>query len=798
MEKELEYIRKVLDNSPDIIFTISREGKIRYVNNTFTRYLGYTGEEANKLHILDLLENREAYEVCKKLVKEEGFCPDQEVFLKAKSGKKVKVIKRVRALRNEHGEIEEIIVNARDLTYLDILKEKLEEYAEALEFLIEKRTEELRGMKTFLEDVLKSVPDMLIVINEENHVVLNNKAAESILENNGDFMNRVYIVDRENNEINLSLFLKKEKLQSIYRTYNCFYKKNSEKIPFYIVISPIIQESSTRGFIILLKDISDVRSKEEKLLLYKTIFDNTLDAIGIVDSEGRYVDQNKSNEELLGYSIEEIKGKPFNQYLRIKDAEKTWEKLKKEGRLRFIATITNRKGEERYLDIVAMAVKDRYGRDRYYVGIKRDITDLIKREKELEELNKQLERRLYTDPLTDLPNRIKLIEDLKNVGSPKLAILNIDDFKEINDFYGYQVGDYILKELGSRIKKLLPQTGFKVYKLSGDEFAVLALRYIQSAEFERVINYIIYSIQESPVRINDYEIHLSLTAGISLENHNILNKADMALKYAKENKKPVVYYSEKLQMKELYETNILITRKIKEALKDERISVYYQPIFNNQTGKAEKFESLVRITDIDGRIILPGEFLEVAKKARLYPEIAKRVIKTTFENFRELPVEFTLNLSVKDIENREITELIFEYLSDERYSGRAIFEILESEGMENYEEVSAFIKEVKNLGGKISLDDFGAGYSNFEYILKLDVDYLKIDASLIKNIHTDLYSQIIVETIVGFAKRLGIRTIAEFVHNEDVHDLVKSLGIDYSQGYALGKPVPFEKISSFL
>ncbi|MDQ7056510.1 MAG: EAL domain-containing protein [Persephonella sp.] len=259
----------------------------------------------------------------------------------------------------------------------------------------------------------------------------------------------------------------------------------------------------------------------------------------------------------------------------------------------------------------------------------------------------------------------------------------------------------------------------------------------------------------------------------------------MALKYAKENRKPVVYYKAELQIKELYETNILMTKKIKDALKNGRITVYYQPIFNNKTGEIERYESLVRMIDVDGTVITPSQFLEISKKARLYSEIAKKVIKTSFENFKDMNVGFSINLSVKDIQNREITELIFEYLSNKNHNRNVVFEILESEGIENFQEVSGFIKEVKALGGKISIDDFGSGYSNFEYILKMDVDFIKIDSSLIKNIDSDIYSQIIVETIVGFAQKLGIQTIAEFVHTEDVYETVKNLGIDYSQGFFL-------------
>jgi len=143
---------------------------------------------------------------------------------------------------------------------------------------------------------------------------------------------------------------------------------------------------------------------------------------------------------------------------------------------------------------------------------------------------------------------------------------------------------------------------------------------------------------------------------------------------------------------------------------------------------------------------------------------------------------------VRDIENRELTERIFEFLKS--YRNDIIFEILESESIRNYRTVSQFIKEVKKLGAQIAIDDFGSGYSNFEFILKLDVDYIKLDSSLIKDIDRNINSQIIVETIVGFAKRLGKKTVAEHVHSEEVFEVVKELDVDFSQGFYFGKPSP--------
>ncbi|WP_297455501.1 EAL domain-containing protein [Persephonella sp.] len=784
---------RVLDNAPDIIFVIKPDKEIIYINKTFCEVLEFSPEEilgkpADKIidsqHIDSLIHS----------IENNFSVEDQEAYLISNTGKKIRVIIRVGAIKN--GKVQQIIINARDLTYLNILKEQLEKYAETLEEIVQNRTKELTKTKNFLENVLSSIPDIFLVLDENGNIILSNDAAKEKLSNISDITEKIFV--RANNKE----FPIKELFHEIIknkRTCKSFTSKliiDDKEIPMHIVASSLGKNTDVKGVILILKDVSELKEKENFLNLYKTIYENTLDAIGIIDTEGRYVDQNKSNEELLGYTIEEIRGKRFPDFLKIPNAEETLKQLKKKGRLRFISTTIDRHGNKKYLDIVALAVKDKEGNDKYYVGIKRDITDIIQREKELEELTKKLEKRLYTDPLTGLPNRLKLIEDLKDIVSPKLAIINIDDFKEINDFYGYQVGDFVLKQLGKEIKEFLTDSSYRLYKLSADEYAVLAIRYIQSHEFERVINQLIYHIQETPIVYEDNEIYISITAGISLENHGILNKADMALKYAKTNKKPVVYYKDELQMKELYEKNILITKKIKDALKSDRIIVHYQPIFETKTGNLSKFEALVRLIDFDGKVLNPKEFLDIAKKAKLYPEITKKVLQKTFENFRNINKDFSINISVEDIHNREITRMIFDYLSQEDFKNKVVFEILESEGIKSYTEVSEFFKEVKKLGGRIAIDDFGSGYSNFEYILKLDVDFLKIDGSLIKNIDKDLYSQVIVETIINFAKKLGIRTIAEFVHSEEVYEMAKNLEIDYCQGYYLSPPKPFEKLLS--
>ena len=286
------------------------------------------------------------------------------------------------------------------------------------------------------------------------------------------------------------------------------------------------------------------------------------------------------------------------------------------------------------------------------------------------------------------------------------------------------------------------------------------------------------------------EISLQLTASMSFDRdkENLFIGADMVMKSAKRTQQSLVVYDETMNLGREYENNILWTKKIRNALHEERLIPFYQPIVNNQTGNWEKYECLVRLIDEDGKVISPYFFLDIAKKTKHYLSLTQEVIKHAFTMFSDKKAEFSINLTIKDIMEADVREYIFEKLRTYGIGERVVFEIVESEGIENYEEVLAFIRQVKSFGCKIAIDDFGSGYSNFEYLLKLQADYIKIDGSLIKNLDTDQTAKILVRNIVSFAKELDIRTIAEFVRDEKIQSIVHEMGIDYSQGYHFSEP----------
>lgn len=419
--------------------------------------------------------------------------------------------------------------------------------------------------------------------------------------------------------------------------------------------------------------------------------------------------------------------------------------------------------------------------------------------KELEHEN-EMQKLLYIDNLTQLPNRAKLINDIKDytLGISSLAIIDINSFQEINDFFGYKIGDSVLKEVVSTIDEVLhiAQNKITMYKFSADVYCLANID-IEENEFENMIIYILGALESKIFIIDGHEIDIRATAGITFSTHdNKLITANIALQEAKKNKKDFIVFYDELDNYHEYKNNMLWTKKLKKALDKDNIIVYFQPLVNNETMKVDKYECLVRMID-EEKVIAPFFFLEVSKKANQYRNITKIVIEKSFKEFEHLPFDFSINVSYDDIEDKNFLNFIKYKLQKYNVANRVVWEILEDESVKSYDVLFEFIKEVKALGCKVAIDDFGSGYSNFEHLLKMDVDYLKIDASLVKYVATDENSYKVVKTIVDFANSLNLKTIAEYVENEEILNITKELGVDYSQGYYFSAPIDKPSLESF-
>ena len=404
---------------------------------------------------------------------------------------------------------------------------------------------------------------------------------------------------------------------------------------------------------------------------------------------------------------------------------------------------------------------------------------------------KNLLEQFYIDALTRLPNLYKLRHDLEEMNDFTLIVVNIDNFKLLNDFYGFLVGDFILESFAKSLQKELGD--INVYRMAGDEFAILIH---EQMSFYLLKNYLIHLSKQLTHLKYAYaqtEIYVdsTLSSSASFSYEDIFSKVSMALKYAKNEQLKFWIYEDTMNFSEEYESNLKYATKVRKAILNfSGIVPYFQPIIDNTTNEIIKFEALARLIDEEGIIHSPHNFIPVAKTIKVYDKITMAIIDKSFKVFETHPFDFSINLSFEDIINQEIYDFIIQKLRYSNMGHRVTFELLESEKVNDFSKVIHFFNEIRRYGVKVAIDDFGSGFSNFSYIIKLDPDFIKIDGSLIKDIDKDKNAQIVVETIVAFSKKLGIKTVAEYVHSSTVLSMVKQLGIDYSQGYYIDMPSP--------
>jgi EAL domain-containing protein (putative c-di-GMP-specific phosphodiesterase class I) len=307
-------------------------------------------------------------------------------------------------------------------------------------------------------------------------------------------------------------------------------------------------------------------------------------------------------------------------------------------------------------------------------------------------------------------------------------------------------------------------------------------------EFYKLIEDIDITIKDQLSTIDDKNVHIRINCGISTNKEHILLYADVSLKKArKENKLYIKNERDTIALKE-YQEELEWKNKIIDGLKHDKFTPFFQPIVDAKTSDLISYEVLIRL--VDGYdVYSPFKFLEIAKYINLYSELTKTMIRKSFEKFHGTDIRFSLNFEIEDIRNDDTMAYFKSMLY--KYSGihnQLTIEIVESEGIENFDEINEFIKSIKKLGCKVAIDDFGTGYSNFEYIMKLNVDYIKIDGSLVREIVECETHYNVVATIVKMAKENNLNVVAEYVSNIDIYKKAIELDIDYVQGYYIKEP----------
>ncbi|WP_073235040.1 EAL domain-containing protein [Desulforamulus putei] len=543
------------------------------------------------------------------------------------------------------------------------------------------------------------------------------------------------------------------------------------------------------------RKLLDLEKKEKNSLQIK-YFDlmNNLDVgIFICGMDYYFLDANPAFLRLLGVeSIKELQQKSFASFCEVCN-EELKEIIQRKGYIKNLEVrIKQENGNSFWATLTAVLRPLQDGH--YIMGILDDIDERKKTEKKLQYLATH-------DAITNIPNRYSLEEALrlavkkaKTGLESALLLIDIDNFKLVNDTLGHTAGDELLVQFTEILQKNIREGDFAA-RFGGDEFAII-IEGIEKNEVLDMADRIRNAVYENEVIVGSTRLNLSISIGIvlidgTLDYQKILSKADIALYKAKEegrNRVAYIHHSEDASL-EFLKINHRI-KAIKQALREDRLVLYYQPIVCLNKGEILHYEALVRLVGDDNKLLLPGEFIPVAERFGLMAEIDRWVIQAALRKLSEVPeIKIFVNLSAVSLLNKGLLVSIEEDILNSGVDPSRIgFEITETSAMKDLAVTERWLRKLQKIGCRFALDDFGIGFSSFSYLLNLSVDYIKIDGSFVKNIDNNSAHFTLVYAMNKVAHAFGKKTIAECVENESIANTLRDLKVNCGQGYYFGKP----------
>ncbi len=412
---------------------------------------------------------------------------------------------------------------------------------------------------------------------------------------------------------------------------------------------------------------------------------------------------------------------------------------------------------------------------------------------ELKEKVEEIDRLSNFDQLTNLKNKSKLEQDLKSNNPANLFLLKINQFRNLNSAFGIDAGNDVLVQTKNVLRGIMV-AGQELYHFSSDEFVIVCNNVSGDVvQFARNIN---SYLARNPMQIEQKEFFIQFSIGIASHvQTEWMKKAVIALNKARESQfEKIVLYELNLEEEKRIQQNLFWIGKVNQALENDLFFPVFQGIRDNRNKVIEKYECLLRMKDSENleKFISPYLFLNQGKQAGFSGKITKVMMEKCCEYFSKRGnLTFSINLTSDDLLDSDFSEYVKDTFRKYQLNGKRVtFEILESI---NLNEVNAFqnnLTNLKSLGAKIAVDDFGTEYSNFARIIGMDVDFIKIDGLFIKNLDTDKNSLKIVEAINSFSKSVQIPVIAEYVHNANIQNILENIDIEYSQGFLFSEPKP--------
>lgn len=569
----------------------------------------------------------------------------------------------------------------------------------------------------------------------------------------------------------------------------------------------------------------------EKELQIKEILENSSDTVFEIDAKGVIKSVNYSEDKnkypLIDTVLELMSpdGRPINIIAELESKDKYSLNEIRRKKLRKNADESNIPTTEETLNQDVVITKEdesgysfEYHESMYASPIRKlgkiiganvvliDFTKQFEAEYRQKKYAEKLETNQHVDKETGLPNHLALNKELTNSrenGLRKYVVyISIDQFENFQFFYNDRTVSLILVEVSRTIRLCMRNYDIKaeLYHLQEDKFALVCEEEDKDRLAERLLNYFSSTIVLKDNLNHDITLNISLRLGFSndadTDNSDRLAQAKLAHQKARQIEAPYFIYEQNDDNERTYRNNQIVSSMIRYALNNNKITAECQPIYDltkplpgENNYELFSYEILVRLYDDEGKIHYPGEFLNIAKQAGLYISITKAVVNIAFDLVEKFDYVFSINLSSSDMANTSVRELFSAKLKKCKAPNRLTIEVLETEDIDQkMDDVLKFLNEVRNKGCHVAIDDFGSGFANISTILQLNIDYIKIDGSIIKRLPYDENSRAFLSMLSNFAASANYTMVAEFVSSQDILDQVKALGVQCAQGYLLGKP----------
>ncbi|MFO7274135.1 MAG: EAL domain-containing protein [Bacillota bacterium] len=595
-------------------------------------------------------------------------------------------------------------------------------------------------------------------------------------------------------------------------------RKSGEVFPAQIAIARVTVEDETL-YLAVVQDLTE-RKETERLLReseerFRLAFEHAPIGVALLGSSGVILQANRALGAMLGYSAAELAGRAFTDFLQGAGVPPCLAQpgtggacpacapegeCASGGTVREVA-LRHRDGRTVWVQLSCAALRGHRSEAACILQLQ-DITERKRYEEELVRL-------ALVDSLTDLGNRRRFHQVLEGAvaeadrtgRSGALFFIDLDMFKHINDTLGHAAGDEVLRQVAGIIRGVIG-SGDTAARLGGDEFAIV-LRDADGARAARVADRLLAAIRRA--RFGGDEAPVSLTASVGIvlfpahgrSVPELLHKADLALLEAKESGKDSwVLFTPGGRWQREMEARVLWRRRISHALKHDRFVLHYQPILDLRTNVVTRHEALLRMVGEEGELIYPGQFLGVAERFDLIQQVDRWVLDRALRWLAGLRREgrsqvLEVNVSGRTLMDPDLPGLIRRSLAAwDVDPASLVLEITETAAISDLDQAERFIGEMKALGCRLALDDVGAGFASLYFLKRLPVDYIKIDGAFIRNLPHDTADQHLVRALASVSRELGKQTVAEYVESPESLRLVREYGVDYAQGYLIGRPGP--------